>query len=596
MNRNLTEPLPQSLDSRRSIIVLCSLLMLAAVQFFIGLGGLPLLGPDEPRYAEVAREMFASGNYVSPFLCGHLWFEKPALLYWLQAAAYHVFGVSEFAARFPSALAALATLLFVYFALRRAVSWRMGLLAALVLATSVAWWGFARGATTDMVLAATISVAVLSGYLATLATETVSTATLAAETVAVERQRRTFLLLCAASTGLAMLAKGLVGIVFVVLILGIYAVVTRRRLIQRPGEALGMAAVFLLVMALWYVPVTLAHGQEFIDEFFINHHFKRYLTNDYNHPQPVYYYLFVSAVGAMPWTFFLLPAISRLRTLQPRRNEHDALLALAWIWVAVPLLFFSFSTSKLPGYILPIFPALAVVLGFEAERIWNSERTWDGERTNGTRTGLEQALIFLTFALLLTLGVGAGIYLHRKGGVLDSGTVTALLGLLCTGGLIAATWTIVGKARAAVISPVAIMPCIILVAVTVLFPRVYQSLSLKPLSLQIAAALKPQEEIILFHTDRQYAPVFYNEGRVKFYKGSRILHGMARGDELDVEIAAQLIEALKYEQSEGKSSVILITSPGRRNDLQRDPRFQTEMVGQYGRIAALRVSLNSATG
>ena len=125
MNKNTTETLPQSLDSKRSIWVLCSLLILAAVQFFVGLGSLPLLGPDEPRYAEVARAMFASGNYVSPFLARELWFEKPALLYWLQAASYHIFGVGEFAARFPSALAALGTVLCVYFTLRRAISWRL---------------------------------------------------------------------------------------------------------------------------------------------------------------------------------------------------------------------------------------------------------------------------------------------------------------------------------------------------------------------------------------------------------------------------------------------------------------------------------------
>jgi 4-amino-4-deoxy-L-arabinose transferase-like glycosyltransferase len=421
-----------------------------------------------------------------------------------------------------------------------------------------------------MVLAATVSVAVVCGYLAS---------------VPAERHRRIFLLLCAASTGLAMLAKGLVGVLFVVLILGIYGVVTRRALIRGFSEALGMSVVFLLVAALWYVPVTLAHGHDFINEFFINHHFKRYLTNEYNHPQPVYYYLFVAAVGAMPWTFFLLPSISRLRSLKPRQNERDALLALAWIWVAVPLLFFSFSTSKLPGYILPLFPALAVILGFEAERMWSGERT-----------RLTQTSIFLTFTLLLSLGVGSGIYLHQKGGVLNSSAVTALLGLLGAASLIAANWRTLGKARAAVASPLAVMPCIMLVAVTFLFPRVYQSLSLKPLSLQIAAALKPEEDIILFHTDRQYAPVFYNEGRVEFYKGSQILHGMARGDELDVETAAQLVQALKYEQTEGELSAILITSPGRRDDLQRDPRFQTERVGQHGKIAALRVRLNPAAG
>src|SRR5215216_950302 len=116
----------------------------AAMAFFFGLGRIALLGPDEPRYAEVAREMFATGDYISPRLCGCLWFEKPVLLYWMAAASYQLFGVSELAARVPSALAAITTLGFLYYALRRFSSHGLAKCAALVLATSGIFIGYAR--------------------------------------------------------------------------------------------------------------------------------------------------------------------------------------------------------------------------------------------------------------------------------------------------------------------------------------------------------------------------------------------------------------------------------------------------------------------
>jgi 4-amino-4-deoxy-L-arabinose transferase-like glycosyltransferase len=302
----------------------------------------------------------------------------------------------------------------------------------------------------------------------------------------------------------------------------------------------------------------------------------------------VYFYLFVSAVGAMPWSFFLLPAIARLRTLKPRHSERDALLALAWIWVAVPLLFFSGSTSKLPGYILPIFPAMAIILGSEVERVWN------GASTRMAHVRLAQASVVLTFVLLLALGAGAGIYLHRKAEVFDSAAVTALLGLLFTGVIIVANWRAVGRARAAIISPLLVMPCLIIVAVTVLLPRIYGSLSIKPLTVQIDAALSPRKtsscstptgSIRRCFTTRAVssstrAALFTGPARAR---RTRCPNGHATGGGAETGATRRRIERDSHRL------------PGRRNDLQQDPRFQTEPVGQHGQLAALRVRLNPAT-
>ena len=241
------------------------LLTLCGLTFFLGLGNLPLTGPDEPRYSEIGREMFASGDWVTPRLNGYLWLEKPIWLYWGQAVSYHLFGVNEFAARFPSALSALVTVVFVAFAVGRLVSPRWGLLSGGVLATSAFWFAIARGASTDMGLACWIGVAVLSGHLAFNSTG---------------KSRVGFWLLFAFALGVSMLAKGLIGILLICLIIGIHRLLLKRLVLQpmRRNSALlwGGIVVFALTVASWYGPVTLVNGMTFIDEFFVNHHFKRF--------------------------------------------------------------------------------------------------------------------------------------------------------------------------------------------------------------------------------------------------------------------------------------------------------------------------------
>ena len=241
------------------------LLTLCFFTLFLGLGGLPLTGPDEPRYAEIGREMWASGDWITPRMNGYLWLEKPIWLYWGQAISYHLFGVNEFAARFPSALSALVTVLFVAFAVGKTVSRRWGFLAGAVLATSAFWFALARGATTDMGLASAIAVAVLA---ATLAFNSRG------------KTRVGYWLLFAFALGVSMLAKGLIGILLICAIVGIHRLLMKQPILpsmRRNSALLWLGiGVFAVTTASWYVPVTLVNGMTFIDEFFVNHHFKRF--------------------------------------------------------------------------------------------------------------------------------------------------------------------------------------------------------------------------------------------------------------------------------------------------------------------------------
>ncbi|HXG64999.1 MAG TPA: glycosyltransferase family 39 protein [Blastocatellia bacterium] len=521
------------------------ILALVAVTHFFGLGWLALLGPDEPRYAEVGREMYVSGDYISPRLCGCLWLEKPVLYYWGAAAAYHLFPVNEFSARFPSALAAAVTALFLFFALRKSLSARLGLSAAVVLATSGIFIGYARAATPDMLLTAAMSVALVAGWLAPQKRG---------------REQFGYWALCWIATGIAVLAKGLVGVVLTVAILVLYYWIAGIR-IRWQQWAAGLL-IFIAVAALWYAPVTLRHGWAFIDEFIIGHHFRRYVSNRFGHPQPVYFFPLIALAGVIPWTFFLLPAIARLRSLRPRAERLDSLLSLAWVWAAVPVIFFSFSGSKLPGYILMVFPALAILIGAEVERVWSGERT-----------RLLAAAQWLTALTLISFGIAFVVYLRQQaaptGGYALLQYVPLCIGALA---LLALARSRANEFLTAV--PVAVMSLVAGIAI-LLFPTFNETLSLKSLSLQAAAALQPGERIT-FYVLKEFAPVFYAEGRVVCdTEANEVLNA------LDKE---KLVTAL-----ETHPGLIVISKKRWQGDVLTDPRFDARVIATQRDVSAIHV-------
>jgi 4-amino-4-deoxy-L-arabinose transferase-like glycosyltransferase len=327
------------------------------IVYFIGLN-LPLVGPDEPRYSQVAREMFERGDWITPTLGGFHWFEKPALLYWLQIASYNLFGVSEFAARFGSALFGLGTVACLWILGRhikttdseQRTTNSLANWFALVGASTVGIIAFAHGASFDIILTFPITAAMVSFFI-------------------YDRDGRTFPLLAFYFfIGLALLAKGLVGIIFPFAIVSFYYLLVWKL----PGRSFVISLFWgtllaVAVASLWYLPMYLRHGYEFIDLFFVQHHFQRFTSNKYQHPQPFYFFFWVLPLMTLPWTpFFFASLWSFARGI--KRDDGSApptrrlrLFALAWI--SVPLVFFSFSGSKLPGYILPAVPAAMILTG-----------------------------------------------------------------------------------------------------------------------------------------------------------------------------------------------------------------------------------------
>jgi len=333
--------------------------------YFFGLT-IPLVGPDEPRYAQVAREMFERGDWVTPTLGGFNWFEKPALLYWLEIVSYHILGVNEFAARFGPALFGLGTVLSMWMIGRYASgSRRIANWLAMLTASTLGIIVFSRGASFDIILTFPIT-ASLAGFIIYELNENNPRIAFA-----------TFYFFI----GVALLAKGLIGLVFPFAIVGLFYLFVRRW----PRRDLIYSLVwgvplFLAVAATWYLPMYLRHGYTFIDEFIIQQHFQRFTSNKYQHPQPFIFFFWVLPLMTLPWMpLFLLAIWQKIKHLFRRtRGQIETINAgpiradlevFALAWLIVPLAFFSFSGSKLPGYILPAVPSALMLSCYQILRI-----------------------------------------------------------------------------------------------------------------------------------------------------------------------------------------------------------------------------------
>ncbi len=369
--------------------------------YFFGLS-MPLVGPDEPRYAQVAREMFERGDWITPTLGGFTWFEKPALLYWLEIISYKIFGITEFAARFGSAIFGLGTILSL---------WILGKFShaqsadnntkiedqkpktdfanwlALITASSIGIISFSRGASFDIILTFPITASLVCYFLFEFFLQKhyfsqnpkFVSVKLPKSTLIISKNRKVFypyLFLAGFYffIGIALIGKGLIGIVFPIAIVFFYHILKFEFL---PGKVFLISLTWgtilcLLVASVWYLPVYQANGWKFVDEFFIQHHFQRYTSNKYQHPQPFWFFCIVLPLMTIPWLPFFFIAIYKTGrnyfsffkekfTKEKSGTRHSPLATFALAWLLVPMVFFSFSGSKLPGYILPALPAALVL-------------------------------------------------------------------------------------------------------------------------------------------------------------------------------------------------------------------------------------------
>ena len=372
------------------------------VCYFSHLGALGLVGPDEPRYAWIARDMAESGDWVTPRLHGRPWFEKPALYYWGAALSFKLFGVSEVTARLPSALSALlATLALVWLALRLE-GWELARWVLLLVPSTVGMIGFSHSAAPDMPFAATLTLAMIC-------------AAVALGLVSTQIPRHVSLLFWGFFLGAAVLAKGPAGVILAGGAMVLWVAPTKRwrdALILFHPMAIG---AFLVTALPWYV-LCAGRNPDFLHVFIIEHNFNRYLTLEFRHIQPFWYYLPITAAALLPWVVWLCWSGRRENlagAAQPERSVHLFMAA----WGLFPVFFFSLSKSKLPGYILPAAPALAFLIALAVRRTLTSQRAFPRYAVGSagvfylivaawaifSRTGLGGSLVFV-FVLAAALG------------------------------------------------------------------------------------------------------------------------------------------------------------------------------------------------
>ncbi|MCC6608523.1 MAG: glycosyltransferase family 39 protein [Burkholderiales bacterium] len=333
------------LSGRRLVLAGLALLVFGLL-WFGNLEYRDLVDPDEGRYAEIPREMAASGDWVTPRLNDLKYFEKPPLQYWATAAFYRVFGVDEWVGRLWPALTGLAGIALLFAAGARLYSRRVGVLAALVVTGMVAYVLYAHALTLDMGLTLFQCAAVL-GF------------AVAQRDSATARERQAWMLGAWAAVAAAVLSKGLVGILLPAVTVGLYVLVHRDFALLRRLEAGKGIVLFVVLAAPWFVVVS-TRNPEFARFFFWHEHFERFLLPEHHRPGAWWYFLPVLAMGATPWLGVLAWSAPRWWGSEPgARFRATRFLAL---WCAVVLVFFSASSSKLAPYVLPVFPVLALLV------------------------------------------------------------------------------------------------------------------------------------------------------------------------------------------------------------------------------------------
>ncbi|MES2919029.1 MAG: glycosyltransferase family 39 protein [Pseudomonadota bacterium] len=334
--------------ARRDTWLLLALLLL---YFLLMIGARPLNIPDEGRYPEVAREMLLSGDFVTPRNNGVVFLDKPALYYWLQAGAMALFGVSTWSIRLVPALFGALGVLATFLTVRRLYTRRAAWLSALALACQPLWFLSSQYADMNMQVGVWITFSLLAFLRADHATG---------------RERGRWLLLMYLCAGAAVLTKGLIGVVFPLMIIGGWIAWRRRwRDVSRYGLAWGLPLI-LLVNLPWYALVQKANPG-FLHYFFVYQQLDRYAASGFNNAQPWWYYLAIIGGGLLPWSPLLPGALARLWRRWREEGETGRRHLLLLLWPALILLFFSLPESKISSYLLPAIPPLAMAIGIHLD-------------------------------------------------------------------------------------------------------------------------------------------------------------------------------------------------------------------------------------
>jgi len=530
---------------------------LTAFFLFYGLvplfGGaaLGLVGADEPRYAQVAREMLARNDFVTPILYGQPWLEKPALYYWRAMFSFREFGIHDWSARLPSASFAFTLIVLIYLHMRR---FRPGgqLDAAIITASCAGIIAFARGASTDMQLAAPFCIGMLGWY------------------AWYETESKFWLFDLYFFVGAATLAKGPIAPFMAFAIILSFAALRREWSILRRSIWIPGIILYLAMVLPWFIAVQ-RRNPVFLRVFFLQHNLERFATDLYKHEQGAWYYVPVMLLGLTPWAVIAVAALIdgvresfaewRARRVKIRyigfSRTGDAFPEFLVLWALFPVVFFSFSKSKLPGYVLPSIPALTILAGDYLNR-----KRAEGLRPwllvcHASLTGVLTAVVLLLPRYLQHPGV-----LPPRNALIAAGMTGFGAALLI---LVAVTRFGLQRLRIATLLPV-IMLLFFLLGVGPIFgigpvrgskaiaELVDESYSARPLATILQSLMQPADVLAVYRVRRdvEFGLSFYRNQQVVNYEQDGVLAVPTRAHILVVRASyaddlRQLLQGRNYE-------------------------------------------------
>ncbi|MFA4016655.1 MAG: hypothetical protein RUDDFDWM_001765 [Candidatus Fervidibacterota bacterium] len=505
--------------------VTLAILLVSLLLCFYNLGSMPLFDQDEPRYASAARTMIETKNYVVPYFNGQPRYQKPVLIYWLMCASFKLFGINEFAARFPSALSVVLLVLITFIFAKRYLSPFGAVVAALSLATSFGVVASAHVATTDALLHLLIGSAFMSFFHAECLTA--SEHACAPTKMGRVSSSLFFYLLAYALSGFAILTKGPIGFILPALGICSYWMLTRQFVsgLKRSHILAGFVMLTLINLP-WWTLASLQTGGEFLRVFFLRENIQRFAS--VKHAQPIWYFIPVLFVFFFPWSAFIPQAwLYGVRTMMRKLmsslayrtmfETHQSLVSYCTCWSLAIIIFFSLSKCKNPQYILPSFSSLALLCGWWFDRFLKGE--FDVAQLRRTAIGLSFLSALLTSLVLLTPKVINVYFRHRftyGDELVDLGWgihATAIALALCGVVGIFVMRTRVGKSYQALFPFV--LACL-MIAVNLslahsVAPRIayYRQEPLRDFAIAIGATAHPHDAIVVFKRD-QSSVVYYS--------------------------------------------------------------------------------------
>jgi 4-amino-4-deoxy-L-arabinose transferase-like glycosyltransferase len=478
-------PLRDNAFSRKEILFIFLITIVCLVLFFYKLGQRPLWEYDEAMHAQVAKEMLQRGDWCTPVFNGENFYDKPVLHFWLVIGSYLVLGVNELAARLPSAMLGMLGALLVYVWARTLYGSFAALLSALVLATSVEYVVLSQNIIHDLALSLFISIALFLFHRASR--ENGFT-------------RITFVCFYAALGG-AVLTKGPIGLLLPGLIIFLYLLKTKQWHLILNRNIFAGAAIFLIIALPWYIIMALRHD-DYLQAFLIKGNIARFFSRKSGHREPFYFYIQMLAAGFFPWSVFIPSALYLHFQSFRRKKDNDSFFLL--LAAVAPIIFFSLSRSKLPTYILPVFPALAILIGsfWEAGLRPEAGASWARHLKNCS-------LIFFFFILAVS-GFGI-VYIYSRYPLYTVQTALGCAALL----FFALLFLILGRKEKVLysfFSLVAMMVIIFTAAKIFVLPEVSHFKSARELAGRMKLLLPPGEPAV-FYRDIRESVIFYSGRR-----------------------------------------------------------------------------------